>query len=142
ENVECWLECTQYRADPSKTKALAIIDKFVTDGRPDQVNLPGSASAQRVKGDLLAIGRKYRADQNEANQMGFFRRKWTASARKANGDVFNQLIAELENMMAGLLARFVETPRGAAAHARFVRANAMMPGNPAVYVALEEMGFA
>jgi hypothetical protein len=142
ENVACWLECMRYRADPSKTKAMAIINKFVADGGADQVNLPGSGPAQRLKAELLATGAAYQSQQQAASAMNFFTRHWTAGSRKADRAVFDRLVAELESMMTGLLARFFETPKGAAAHAQFERASEVMPDNPAAYVALEQMGLA
>jgi hypothetical protein len=136
ENAQCWTECMKYKADPSKTKALDIINTYVAEGAPRQVNL---STALRVP--LLGVRTQYQTLQASANTMGFSERHQTANLRKADANVFDELVGELENLMSrDTLARFINTTEGAAWHARYQEAIATMPGHPVLYARVKEKG--
>jgi hypothetical protein len=123
-NLDFYLAVEAYKQNPSKTKAIAIIDKFVGDqtrGVGTGIPLQGSGatkdanigSAQRT--DLRQVRDQYIANQETAAKMNFFHRHWTASRRVATKDVFDAAQEQVLKLMGrDTFQRFQLTPAGEA----------------------------
>ena len=108
ENLDFLEAAAAYRRNPSKTRAIAILDRFVKDNSVSQVNI---SFTQRE--DVLTATSGYAASRGRAQRMGFFKRHWTAGHRKAAENVFDDAIDEVQKLvMSDTLHRFLQTPNG------------------------------
>lgn len=113
ENLDFLTAAAMYRRNPSKQRALDIIDRFVKENAAKQVNISFSQ-----RGGVLAATSGYAASRASAQGMGFFKRHWTAGHRKAAENVFDEAIHEVRLLViSDTLSRFLATDEGRAIEA-------------------------
>lgn len=133
ENLDFLEAAATYRRNPSKQRALDIIDRFVRDNAEKQINISFSQ-----RGGVLAATSGYAASRASAQQMRFFKRHWTAGHRKAAEHVFDEAINEVRQLViSDTLTRFLATDEGRAIEAVIQHRAARAAGTRA---ALLDMG--
>jgi len=134
ENLDFLAAAAAYRKDPSKKKAIGIIDEFVKDSGAASINIDYG-----MRGSIVAQGNAYGASRGRAKQMGFFKRHWSAGQRKAAENVFDDAITEIRTLViADTLPKFFRTSTGQAVEADIAKKQAKAA---AVRGALLETGF-
>jgi hypothetical protein len=118
ENLDCWTAIQDYKRKPNKTKAIAIIDGWVTN------NLANISAGQMAH---LANDRvQYAAARDNAQRMNFFKRHWSAGQRNAAANLFDSAEGELKTNMLNAVTNFLNAPEGQAIKLAIDRCNAIV----------------
>lgn len=114
-NLDFILAVREYKKDPNKRKAIAIIDKYVGQNpkKMEVINISLKDFNKFAEARQTYIDRR-----QKANGMNFLKRYWTSGDRKAAKDLFDDALHHVEFTIADTVARFFATTVGKAIEAK------------------------
>lgn len=108
ESIEFWIAVVNFRANPSKEKAIAIMDNFIVAGAPHLLNI-----THAVLVTLRLYDTQIRADRADALAMNPVARVLTSDTRKVDPRRFDEALVEAQLLLSNdPFPRWLKTENG------------------------------